>query len=59
MTMATIELNNIGIIGIEAYFPRYYVEQKELGKLIEIIQFNLIIFQNAMIKFQRESIQLD
>lgn len=30
--MAANESNDIGIIGMEAYFPRYYVEQKELGK---------------------------
>lgn len=29
MTMATD--NDIGIIGMEAYFPRYFVDQKELG----------------------------
>jgi 3-hydroxy-3-methylglutaryl CoA synthase len=33
MKMAANEANDIGIIGMEAYFPRYFVEQKELGKL--------------------------
>lgn len=32
MTMAANDLNDIGIIGMETYFPRCYVEQKELGK---------------------------
>ena len=36
MTMAAgwrPESNDIGIIGMEAYFPRYFVDQKKLGTL--------------------------
>ena len=33
----TMTSNDIGILGMEAYFPRYFVEQKELGnKLISL-----------------------
>lgn len=36
MIMVAGESNDIGIMGMEAYFPRYYVEQSELGTFAKI-----------------------
>lgn len=40
MTMAGSESKeeDIGIIGMEVYFPKYYVDQKELGKVLKSLQ---------------------
>lgn len=48
MIMALEEDSNncddIGIIGMDVYFPRYYVDQNELGKhSFHLVVFDLII----------------
>lgn len=47
MTMAGCESKeDIGIIGMEAYFPKYYVDQKELGKKL-VINLTLLTLLRA------------